>query len=87
MKAAVYDTYVPRKDGGTMHFDIVVPESVPFEKVLEFGKQYLAAKGQAGQPLSTKECRFCHVEEASPAMLQAFEKQGYFIVEMEGCRV
>ncbi len=87
MKAAVYDTYVPRKDGVTMHFDIVVPESVPFEKVVEYGKQFLASKGQAGQPLTARECRFCHVEEASPAMREAFEKQGYYIVEMEGCSV
>jgi len=28
MKVAVYDTYVPKKSGGIMHFDIIVPEGL-----------------------------------------------------------
>ena len=39
MKVAVYDTYVPRKSGGIMHFDVLVPEGLPYEKVLEFEKR------------------------------------------------
>jgi hypothetical protein len=29
MECAVYDTYVKRKDGKTMHFDVVVEASTP----------------------------------------------------------
>jgi len=86
MKVAVYDTYVPRKSGGIMHFDVVVPDGLPYEKVLEFGKSYLNSVGQEGQPLSAKECEFCHTEQASSAVNESIRAQGFHIVEMEGCR-
>ena len=86
MKVAVYDTHVTKKDGGTMHFDIVVPEEVPREKLLEFGEEYLKGVGQEGQPLSAKECEFCHTEQASPAVNESIRTQGFHIVEMDGCR-
>ena len=41
MKVAVYDTYVTKNNGGIMHFDIIVPDGMPYEKVLQFGKAYL----------------------------------------------
>jgi len=28
MKVAVWDTYVTKKDGSVMHFDIIVPEEI-----------------------------------------------------------
>jgi len=85
MQAAVFDTYVPTRQGGTMHFDIVVPQGTSFELVSTYGKTYLMGKGQSGQPLSSNECRFCHIENANTEMEMAFEAQGYFIIEMEGC--
>ncbi len=85
MQAAVYDTYVHKKNGGIMHFDIVVPVSIKENKVLEFGKEYLVLKDQAGQPISSKECRFCHIEQTTEVMERSFEKKGYHIIEMEGC--
>ena len=86
MKVAVYDTHVTKKNGGIMHFDIVVPEEMPPEQVLEFGKQYLQTVGQAGQPLSAKECEFCHREQARPVVEQSIRERGFHIVELEGCR-
>lgn len=85
MSAAVFDTYVTRKDGILMHFDIIVPENTPFEQVVGFGKIYLAEKGQAGQPLTASECRFCHIEQASEPVSAAFAERGYYIFEMQGC--
>ena len=41
MKCAVYDTYVTKKDGGTMHFDVIVDASAPHEKAIEYGKEFL----------------------------------------------
>ncbi len=39
MKVAVWDTYVSRKDGLTMHFDILVPSALTDEaKIFNFGK-------------------------------------------------
>ena len=85
MKVAVYDTYVPKKSGGIMHFDIIVPEGLAYEKVLEFGKAYLKGADQDGQPLGAKECKFCHTEQASSAVTESVRAQGFHIVEMDGC--
>lgn len=86
MKVAVWDTYVTRKDGEIMHFDILAPESIKDTTVIyNYGKNYLKSKGQEGQPLTSKECRFCHVETIRPNWEEAINKQGYFIIEMENC--
>ncbi len=85
MKVAVFDTYVVKKNGMKMHFDIVVPKDVVHEKVLQFGLEYLRSVGQEGQPLTTKECRFCHTEEASDEVEGIIKNNGYYIYEMEGC--
>ena len=78
-------TYVTKKNGGTMHFDIVVPEDMARERVLECGQEYLEKVGQEGQHLSASECAFCHMEQAKPATEEAIRNQGFHIVEMEGC--
>jgi hypothetical protein len=35
MECAVYDTYVTKKDGKIMHFDVIVEASTPHEKAIE----------------------------------------------------
>ena len=87
MKVAVWDTFVTKQDGTIMHFDIIAPEHIKDENTIHtFGKQYLQTKNQEGQPLTARECSFCHIEQASNEMLEAIEKQGYYIIEMEGCK-
>ena len=86
MEVAVYDTYVPKKDGSAMHFDILVPDVVASkELVYQFGRAYLTSKGQEGQPLTAKECRFCHIEQPTEEILRVISAQGYYIIEMQGC--
>lgn len=86
MKVAVWDTYVTKKDGSIMHFDIIAPDQIKDEKEIHtFGKDYLLHKNQQEQTLTSKECSFCHIEEASSLMVEAIEKKGYFIIEMENC--
>jgi len=68
------------------NFDIIVADGLPYEKVLEFGKAYLKGVGQEGQPLSAKECEFCHIEQANSAVNESIRAQGFHIVEMDGCR-
>jgi hypothetical protein len=87
MKVAVWDTYVPRKDGKVMHFDIIAPEHVRDTQIIySYGKAYLKSKGQEGQPLSSKECRFCHVRYIYPEWEKDIKEKGYYILEMENCR-
>ena len=86
LKVSVYDTYVTKKQGGVMHFDILVDsKEKDLDKIYGFGREYLKSKGQEGQPLTSKQCRVCHVENAQGAMEDSIQTKGYFIIEMEGC--
>jgi cytochrome c5 len=85
MECAVYDTYVTRKDGEVMHFDVVVEANTAYEKAIEYGKKYLASVGQEGQKMTQEECQFCHVQEAPPLIKRDIESTGYYIQKMEGC--
>ncbi|MEM9361148.1 MAG: DUF2024 family protein [Bacteroidota bacterium] len=86
MKVSVWDTYVPRNNGKVMHFDILVPSSVTDEEtIFGFGQQYLETKPFSTGELSSKECRFCHIEHATEEMVTAIENYGFTIIEMEHC--
>jgi cytochrome c5 len=79
MECAVYDTYVSKKDGKTMHFDVVVEANTSHEKAIEYGKEYLASVGQEGQKMTQEECQFCHVQEAPPMVEKDIKGKGYYI--------
>ncbi len=86
MQVAVWDTYVTKKDGTIMHFDIIAPEGIKdAEKIYAFGRSYLKTKGEEGQPLSSEECTFCHIESLQPENEEEIRQNGYYIVEMENC--
>ena len=86
MKVAVWDTYVTRKDGKIMHFDILVDEDLQdANQVFEFGKQYLKQMSQEGQTLSSKECNFCHIDKAPAEIENQIRQNGFSIIEMENC--
>ena len=86
MKVSVWDTYVQRKDGNLMHFDIVVPERVTEpQQVYGYGKSYLKDKPVLTDTLSAAECRFCHIEKAPEHIEAQINQQGYHIIEMENC--
>ena len=55
MKVAVWDTYVKKKDGTVMHFDIIAPAEEKDETVIyKYGMDYLKSKSQHGQNLSAR---------------------------------
>ena len=86
MEVAVWDTYVTKKDGSVMHFDIIAPSEIKDTTVIyNYGKEYLKVKNQQGQPLTSKECRFCHIETVKPQWEAEIRQKGYFIIEMENC--
>lgn len=86
MKVAVWDTYVSKKDGQVMHFDIIVSREITDEqKIYSYGRKYLELKGQENQPLTSRECTFCHVEELKPEWESEIKAKGYYIYEMENC--
>jgi hypothetical protein len=86
MKISVWDTYVKRESGLTMHFDILVPSEMTDEQtVYNYGKHYLKSKAVKSAELTAKECRFCHIETATKEMIASIAKDGYAIIEMENC--
>ncbi len=86
MKIAVWDTYVTRKDGRVMHFDIIVSEAEKNPVLIQgYGKQYLDSIGEGGQTLGSRECQFCHVGVPDPNWQVAIEQHGYYILKMENC--
>lgn len=86
MKVAVWDTYVTKKDGSTMHFDILAPDEISdLETIYAFGKKYLKSKNEEDSTLTSKECNFCHIEKATEEIASSIKQKGYFIIEMEGC--
>jgi len=85
MEVAVFDTYVKKKNGGYMHFDIIVAADTHYDHVLTFGKAYLQSKQRASPHISTRDCRFCHLEEVVPVWEKTIARQGYYIHEIEGC--
>lgn len=86
MKVAIWDTYVTKKDGNVMHFDIIAPEEIKDTTIIYgYGKAYLKTKGQDGQALTSNECSFCHIETVRPQWETEIMKNGYIIIEMENC--
>ena len=86
MKISVWDTYVNRLDGKIMHFDILVPSDLKEERtVLNYGQEFLKGKSFQTADLTSKECRFCHIEQATDEMIKQIQKKGFSILEMENC--
>ena len=86
MNVSVWDTYVKRESGKIMHFDILVPDELKDEKIIfSYGKAFLKSKSFRTGELSSKECRFCHIEKATEDRIKQIKKNGFFIIEMENC--
>ena len=65
---------------------VTVADDSDSEIIYGYGKDYLTSKGQEGQPLTSKECRFCHIETLRAEWEAAIKQKGYFIIEMENCK-
>lgn len=85
-KVNVWDTYVTKKNGEIMHFDIIAPVEINDSSIIyNYGKLYLKSKNQEGQTLTSNQCRLCHIENLRPEWEEEINKNGFFIIEMEGC--
>lgn len=86
MKVSVWDTYVKRDDGKIMHFDILVPNEVNDEQtILNYGTSYLNSKAFKTESISSNICNFCHIEQATNAVINDINNEGFSIIEMENC--
>ena len=85
MQIHVYDTYVKSKDGHTMHFDVFTAVKDD-QKAVEYARQWLVSIDEGNPAISSKECRFCHSQGAPDNVVDAINRDGYFIYKMEGCK-
>ncbi len=86
MNISVWDTYVKRENNNLMHFDILVPEDMQDQQIiLGYGQEYLKNKPFTTEELTTRACRFCHIEKADESLIAAISEKGYAILEMENC--
>ena len=86
MKTAVWDTYVKKQNGETMHFDLIVPEEMTDQQtIFGYAKDYLKSKNQPYENFGAEQSSFCHIESAKPSVQDEIKKKWYYIVEMEGC--
>ena len=86
MKVEVWDTYVSRRDGKIMHFDILVESGKSgHDEVIAYGKSYLSTKPFEIDKITVEECKFCHIEEATQPVKDEIIKENYSIIEMENC--
>ncbi len=85
MKIDVYDTYANSKNGHIIHFDVLIPSGEGKEKAVKFAGEFLKTIGESANALKQERCNFCHSESANDEIQNSIEKQGYFILQMEGC--
>ncbi len=86
MKVSVWDTYVKREGDKLMHFDILVSNELKDEKIIfGYGQEFLKSKSFHTEELSSKKCKFCHIEQTTDKMINQIKRNGFFIIEMENC--
>lgn len=85
MKIDVFDTYVTVNGREQMHFDVLVKSGVTQETAQQYAHEWLNTIGVMAESLQQQSCRFCHSEMANPEVDLLIERQGYAILQMEGC--
>ncbi|MEZ5814535.1 MAG: DUF2024 family protein [Alphaproteobacteria bacterium] len=85
MEVDVYDTYAQSAQGRMIHFDVLVPSGTSADQAFAYAKAWLEEIGENAQGLDQSRCNFCHVERARPHVQNDIQKQGYHILQMEGC--
>jgi len=85
MKVDVYDTYATGNDGGTIHFDVLVPAGTSAEAAFKYACTWLSKVGLRDVVLKQSRCNFCHSESANQEVAGDIEADGFHIIRMEGC--
>jgi len=84
MDIQVFDTYVEGSKG-EMHFDVFVPKGKSANDAINSAKQFLKTIGQEKAKVTSEECSFCHIQQATPKQEEEIKSKGYFIYKMSGC--
>ncbi len=85
MKIDVFDTYAHTVSSSVLHFDVLLPNGASKEHALQYAQSFLASIGLEDTRIATVRCDFCHSQAATLPISEAIKKDGYFILQMEGC--
>lgn len=82
----VHDTYARSQDGRLVHFDVLVNPGTSDADIKKYANQYLESivKG-TDLTLEIARCNYCHSEPGNKEIDDAIEKNGHYILPLEGC--
>ncbi len=83
MNVKIFDTHVRTRDGRYLHFDVVTA-SGDNAQASQIASDWLAARGLAADEIQQSRCQYCHSEIATPSVVDAINKQGYYIITLQG---
>lgn len=87
MEVEIHDTWVKGKNG-QMHFDVAIEKKGDKDNnklAVASAKKWLESIGEKKAKVTSKECSFCHVQDASPKVVKEIKENGYAIIKMQGC--
>jgi len=84
MDIQVFDTWV-KGSKGEIHFDVFMPKGKKEKDAVESAAIFLKTIGEDKAQITSKECSFCHIQQAKPEEEKEINTNGYFIYKMAGC--
>ncbi len=84
MRLQVFDTHI-KGSKGPIHIDILMPEDKTIDDAVISGNDFMKSIGEEGTIMTQKNCRFCHIHDATDLEEKDVKEKGYSIIKMSGC--
>lgn len=85
MKLDVFDTYITQANGEQMHFDVLLSQGSTRQQAETYAIQWLESIKIQTDNIHLDRCNFCHSEAANPEIERIISRDGYAILQLEGC--
>ncbi|GLK89744.1 DUF2024 family protein [Pseudomonas turukhanskensis] len=83
MNVKIFDTHVRTRAGRYLHFDVVTAGG-DNAQASQIASDWLTAQGMPADDIQQSHCQYCHSEIATPAVVEAINTQGYYIITLQG---
>ena len=85
MKVAIWDIHAVKKNGGIIHFEIIVLADVKnFAVIYNYYREFFKSR-KIRINLSSVEYSIHRREVAAKEIISVIKEKGYYIIEKEGC--
>ncbi len=85
MNLDVFDTYITQSNGEQMHFDVLLPQGGTKQQAETYAIQWLENIGIQTDSIHLDRCNFCHSEAENPEIEHMVSRDGFAILQLEGC--